>query len=153
MKEIITQFTGQLLEPQSPEDLEILQGEYKRNQLVRIKSYAIGPQKQRSVEQLNLLMACCGLVGKNTKEVRFNTKEQVKFACKVHTHFVDPNVVFVRPDGTVQFKYRSFSFANLKHMEACNLFERCFEYMASLLDISKDELIREAKSRMKRVST
>lgn len=148
MKELVAKYfndTFHVLEASK----DIARDEFKNHQHVRLKAYSIGPQKQRSVEQLNLLMACCQLVADNMDNERFNTKEKVKFACKVHCHFVDENVVAVSPTGGIQFKYRSFSFSELKHMEACNIFEKCFEYMADLLGISKDKLISEAKARMR----
>ena len=149
MKEIITQYNGSFT-PSSAEDDEVAHNTYKMNQMVRIKTYAIGAEKQRSSEQLNTVMACCQLVADNTENPQLNSKAKVKFACKVHTDFRDPAITFVSPDGTVQFHYRSFSFDNLKHMEACNLFERCFDFMASLMGIDKDTMIAEAQSKMRK---
>lgn len=148
MKEIICQVNNGVLTPHAPEDMETLKLNYKQFQLLRVKTYEIGAKKERSVTQLGLLHACFKLVADNAPTPQLNTPEKVKFACKVHTDFRDPEIVFVRLDGTVQFKYRSFAFAELDHMEACNVIERCFEYMAELLKISKEELIKEAKSRM-----
>ena len=153
MKELITQFTGQILEPQSPEDLKTLQGEYKRNQLVRIKTYAIGAQWEPSLEQSNLMHACFKLVADSTDNPRLQTKEQVKFACKVALHFVYEDRIAVQPNGMITFEYRSFGFKELKRMERLNIVQRAFEWMADILGITVDELVAEAKSRMKRVST
>ena len=149
MKEIMATYRVNLL-PQSEEDAEILANEFKLNQPVRVKVYSIGAQKQRSNAQLNTLMACCQLVADNARQPQFNSKAKVKFAIKVHTDFRDPNITFVRPDGTVQFHYRSFGFDTLSHMESCNIFERGFDFLASILGISKDELIKEAQSKMLR---
>lgn len=149
MKEIITQIDNGKLVPNTPEDLETLQGEFKQFQLVRVKCYAVG-KKERSVSQLGLLHACFKLVADNTSIPNFNTPEKVKFACKVATDFRNPNICFVRPDGTVQFEYRSFCFAELGHMEACNVFERCFEFMSKILKITKEKLIEEAQERMQK---
>lgn len=144
MKEAIAQYTGHGFDLMQ-ESKETMRDTYKINQMVRLKTYTVGAQKERSVHQLNLLMACCQLVADNTDNDLFNTKEKVKFACKVHCHFVVPDVCAVLPNGAVQFQYRSFSFKSLAHMESCGVFEKCFYYMSSLLGITKDELIANAK--------
>ncbi len=59
-------------------------------------------------------------------------------------------MIIVRPDGGIQFEYRSFCFAELGHMEACNIFELCFEYMSKEMGITKEKLIEEAQSCMTR---
>jgi len=147
MKDIICQYDGKNLKPYSEEDGKKL-SEYKENQLVRTKIYNVGAKKERSVSQLGLLHACFKLVADNTNKPNLNTPDKVKFEAKVFTDFRNPNICSVRQDGTVQFKYRSFSFENLGHMEACNIFDRCFEFMAKILKITPKELIEEAKSRM-----
>ena len=108
-------------------DAEILSGEYKNYQLVRVKTYTVGATKERSVTALGLLYACMKLISENTDNPALSTPDKVKFAIKVTLDFRDPNACWVRPDGTVQFLYRSFSFATLGHMESVNLFERAFD--------------------------
>jgi len=148
MKEVITQFKAGVFVPNTPNDLDIARQEFRDNQLVRLKAYSVGAKKERSVTQLGLLHACFKLVSDNTENPMLNQPEKVKFACKVHTHFVDKDIVFVKPDNTVCFQYRSFSFATLDHMEACNIFERCFEYMSELLGVTKEKLIESAQEKM-----
>ena len=150
MKEIICQLDNGKLIPNTPEDLKTLQGEYKQFQLVRLKVYNVGDKKERSVTQLGLLHACIKLWSENSANTMTNTPEKAKFALKVALDFRDPNICFVRPDGVVQFQYRSFSFATLEHMEACGVIERAFEYIAKDMGITKEKLIEEAQDRMTR---
>ena len=151
MKELITQLQDGKLTPNTPNDADILKSEFKNYQLVRIKAYNVGIKKERSITQLGLLHACFKLVADNTEDKRFNHPAKVKLACKVACHYVVPDIVVVKVDGTVIFQYRSFAFSELDHMEACNIFERCFEYMAKILKITKEKLIEEAQGRMKKM--
>lgn len=151
MRELITQFKDNVFTPNTPEDLEIAKKEYQQYQLVRIKTFNVGAKKERSLTQLGLLHACFNVTAENTDNPMLNTPAKVKFACKVHIHFVVPDVVYIRKDGTIQFLYRSFCFDELDHMEACNVFEQCFEYMAEILGITKEKLIEEAKSKMQKL--
>ena len=148
MKEIIAQLKNGCLWPSSFADQETLQEDYKPNQLIRCQTYAVSKGMEPSVIQNNTLHACFALVAENHPQLK--TKEQVKFRVKVALHFVHEDRVAVRKDGTVQFEYRSFSFKELKNMERLRIFDRAFEYCADLLGISVEELIREAKARMKR---
>lgn len=142
MKELSTQLRDNSLHPFSEEDLEVLR-EYRPNQLIRTKLYGI--KKPRSLKQLKLYWGTCTLVSENTENKLWNTKNKVDFQCRVELHFVDPEVVVVKPDGTVVFKYLSIAFKNLGHIEACNYFDRAFEVMAKFLDITSDRLIEMVK--------
>ncbi|MGD9157199.1 MAG: hypothetical protein PVG39_02210 [Desulfobacteraceae bacterium] len=146
MEETIAQFNGKSMDPSSPEDLEKWSGAYKRNQFVKCRTYAINKVLEPSVVQNNTLHACMQLVADNHPQL--NTLAKVKFSVKVELDFRHHDQIAVRPDGTVQFSYRSFGFADLKDMERLNIFQRAFEYLASLLGITVEQLIAEAKSRM-----
>jgi hypothetical protein len=125
-----------------------LRAKFCRNQMVKQTITPIGAQKQRSVAQLNLYWACCKEVADNTDDQKWNTKEKVDFQCRVILDFRDKSYIAVRPDGTVQFKYRSISFKNLKHMEACNYFTRAFDVMAGFLGVTVEDLVRMAQEHM-----
>jgi hypothetical protein len=140
MREIACQIKEKSLHPFSEEDLEILR-EYKPNQILRVKLQ--GVKKPRSYLQLKLYWSGCKLVSDNTEDVHWNTKEKVDFQCRVHTHFVDPDCVVVKKDGTVAFSYRSIAFANLKHIEACNYFDQAFRVMAKFLMVPVDTLMEQ----------
>ena len=130
------------LVPFSEEDREALR-EYHHNQVVRVT--VKGTRKQRSIRQLRLYWACCQTVADNTDDKQWRNKDSVDFQCRVATHFVDPALIAVRTDGTVQFSYRSISFANLKHIEANHYFTRAFEVMAAKLGVSVEKLVSNAQ--------
>jgi hypothetical protein len=142
MIEIALQLKGKALHPYSAEDLEKLK-EYRENQVLMAK--VSGTRKQRSLQQLRLYWAVCGLVAENTEDPQWNTKAKVDFNCRVATHFVDPNLVSVKKDGTVVFSYRSIAFANLKHIEACRYFDRAFDLMAVKTRTSIEDLMAEGR--------
>ena len=145
MKEIAIQKTHNGIIPFSREDWEKL-SEYKPNQILRAK--ITGAKKQRSYQQLKLFWACCRTVAENCREkdTKFDTSDKVAFQVKVALDFRDPKAVAVRPDGTVQFMYRSISFAELPHMEAQNFFERAFEFMSRKIGVRKEELLANAEA-------
>ena len=148
MKEVVCQYKVNLM-PQSEEDAEALADEFKLNQLVRCKVYKIDPVLEPSILQNNLLHKCFELVAENSDHPNLNSKAKVKFACKVGIDFRYQDRVAVRPDGTVVFEYRSFSFKELRDMERLHVFELAFAWCALQLGLTVDELIAEAKARMK----
>lgn len=140
MKELTCQIQqNQQLWPYSQEDLDELK-DYKPNQLVRIKVY--GTTKQRSLKQLKTYWRACTKTADNLNDFRWNDKDKTDFQCRVALHFVDPKCTVVRPDGAVQFKYRSIAYDNLKHIEACRYFDRAFEIMALKLGKSIDDFLK-----------
>ena len=84
---------------------------------------------------------------KSEYEKLWNSKEKVDFQCRVILHFVDPDVVAVKPDGTVVFNYRSIAFANLAQIEAHKYFDRSLGAMANFLKTTVDQLIEMTKDR------
>jgi hypothetical protein len=148
MEETIAQFNGKSMDPSSPEDLEKWTNAYKRNQLVKCRTYAINKVLEPSLIQNNLLHACMQLVADNHPQL--NTLAKVKFNVKVELNFVHEDRIAVRKDGTVQFEYRSFNFEELKNMERLRIFERAFDHLADLLGIEVKELIAQAKAKMEK---
>ena len=148
MKELHCQLDAKhTLHPASEKDLEELKS-FHPNQIVRCKVY--GTRKERSISQLGTYWACCKLVANNLENPQWNTKDKVDFQCRVAIHFVDPNLVAVKPDGTVVFHYRSIAFNHLQHIEACQYFDRAFEVMAKALGTTPEKLIEMAKENMQR---
>jgi len=125
---------------------------YKLFQVVRCLVY--GVKKERSLKQLNAYWATCGFVADNTDWPRWNTKDKVDFQCRVGTNFIDPDLIVVKPDGSIHFSYRSIAFKNLEHIEACNYFDRAYGVMVDFWNESKkdkitvDELVSLVKSSM-----
>ncbi len=142
MKELTVQIKRKVLYPFSPEDQDELAG-YHDNQVVRVKVY--GTEKQRSLKQLRKYFATCTKVAENIDDFQWNTKNKVDFQCRVALHFVDDTVSAVRPDGTVIFSYRSISYDNLKHIDACRYFSRSYDIMSAKLRITTEKLLEYVK--------
>lgn len=142
MKDLICQIRSGALYPFSAEDKAELSN-FHDNQIVHVR--VKGTTKRRSILQLRLFWACCRTVSENTEDIAWNEKSKVAFQIKVALHFVDPNMIAVRPDGTVVFQYRSISFANLKHIEAGRFFDRAFEIMAAKIGVTVEKLLENAE--------
>jgi len=112
---------------------------FKLFQIVRNQVYGI--KKERSLKQLNTYWAACEFIGENTDWPRWNTKEKTDFQCRVGTHFVDPNLIVVKKDGSVHFSYRSIAFKNLEHIDACNYFDQAYGVMVDFWNASHKEKI------------
>lgn len=141
MKELFCQMQSNTLLPFSAEDKAVLSG-FSDNQVLRVK--VSGTTKQRSLTQLRTYWRACKKVAINTTDFRWNSKDKTDFQCRVALHFVDPSITVVRPDGQVVFRYRSISFVNLKHIEACRYFDRALEIMALKIGVEVEELYRES---------
>ncbi len=144
MIEISAQLKNGILHP-LPMDAEKVR-EYHDNQILRCK--VSGTEKARSIKQMNTYWACCNEVANNTERKRWDTKNKADFQVRVELDFRDKEYIAVRPDGEIQFRYLSISFANLKHIAACNYFDRAFEVMAKVLGCTVEKLIEMAKSNM-----
>ena len=114
--------------------------EFKLFQHLRSKLY--GFKKERSYAQLATYWCAVKTVSDNLENV---SKESIDFKCRVALDFRDPTKVAVRPDGSVQFSYRSISFVNLGHMDACDYFSRSWPVLAKMIGITEDELLKNAK--------
>ncbi|MCP4355290.1 MAG: hypothetical protein GY793_06585 [Proteobacteria bacterium] len=143
MKEISAQIIKGLLVPHSDIDKEIISG-YKENQIVRLK--VSGTRKQRSLVQLKTYWAACRLLAENTENGKWNTMKKVDWQLRNRLRFYDMDLTLVF-DGNVQFKVRSISFKNLKHIEACDYFTEAFSLMAKYLKIDVDKFMGEVKQR------
>lgn len=150
MKEFIIQITPRGIMPHSEEDWDVLRGEYATNELIRCKSYHVGAKKEPSIIQGNLLHKCFQVVAENNDRPNMATKEQVKFACKMGIAFYHLDRCAVRPDGVVVFEPRSFAHDKLFGKERLVVIDKAFDWCASLIGKSVEELVAEAKSRMQR---
>ena len=139
------QWFGRFFLPYGDESIETAK-EYKPNQIVRNK--VIGVRKQRSLIQLNLYWATCGYVGMNMEHKRWDTKKKVDFGCRVELDFRDHDVIAIRPDGEIAFKYMSIAVPNLPHIEACNYFGRAFDVMGGVIGMDVEDMIQAAKNEM-----
>ena len=121
--------------------------EYKVFQILRSLFY--GVTKPRSVAQLNTYWACCTFTAQSADDPKINTKEKVDFMCRVELNFVDPNVIYVKLDGTVVRGYRSIALKNLRHIEACSYVNSAFEIMADILGVPVEKMIENVKANMR----
>jgi len=142
MKEIVLQKQDKIGAPFSQEDQDKWD-EYKPNQLIRCKTY--GVDKPRSYQQLKLYWVVCQTVADNNETPGWQTKEQVDFQCRVKLHFVDPNLIIAKPDGSIAVHYRSIAFKNLKHIAACNYFNNAFDVMAKKIGRPVEVLLENAQ--------
>ena len=150
MKEGYGQFKKEGIIFMSSQDHDEMAKNFKYNQPVHFKAYKVGKGMEPSLEQNNTLFACFNLVLENNDNPSMQNIESVKEACKIGIDFRDPNFVVVRPDGQVQFRYRSFSFKSLPAgRERDVVMQKAFEWSASILGLTVDEMVAEAKSRMR----
>lgn len=113
----------------------------------------ISDKNERSNLQLDLYWACCNEVAENLPDDFFSndkiqvkiTKEIVDEQIKIALKFYD---FFMIVDNTVHVKTKSISFDNLKHIEACGYFDKAFPALASMIEISTQDLIKTAKDKM-----
>lgn len=146
MKQLSAQITRPGVFQTMPMDMDKANA-YHVNQIVELT--VKGTRKARSILQMNTYWACCNTAAKQTDHKQWNTKEKVDFQCRVGLHFVNPDLIVVKPDGSILFSYRSIAVKNLNHIEACNYFDRALDLMAAFLGITVDKLIAQAKSEMK----
>ena len=135
-------YTGDAFIPYAEHDIELSKG-YVINQIVR--AVIKGFRKQRSLKQLRTYWRVCTIVSKNTDEPSWDTKEKVDYQCRVACRFIDPNITIVLPDGKVMFHYRSISFKNLGHIEACDYFDDAFKVLEEFSGVLVEDLIKNSK--------
>ncbi len=143
MREITFQKRGGVAVPFLEDDAEKW-AEFRENQLTRHK--VSGTTKERSYQQLKMLHACLKIVSSNTEDKNWNTPEKAKLSLKVALHFIDPGVVIVDKQGNVHFRYRSFGYDDLQHMEANKVFDRAFPILADVIGITEEELLSEGRN-------
>jgi len=113
------------------------------DKVLRVKVYKV--KNPRSVRQMNMFWATCQTVADNTEDKYWNTKDKVAFQCKVALNFVNLNETIVDPQGNVHFSYRSISFDELPHIEACDFFNRAWEIMAAKIGIEVETLLENTQ--------
>ena len=142
MIEIALQKQGYAFVPFDQEDLDKCK-EFKEYQIVRAK--ISGVKKPRSYLQLKMFHGVLRTVAQNARHPNWNTVDKAKFSLKVALHYVDEGVTAVDRHGTVHFSYRSFGYADLPHMEACNVLERSWPILAKVLGVTVDKLLENAE--------
>ncbi len=138
--EVALQLKKGILYPHSIEDQEKIK-DLKENQIVKAK--ITGVRKPRSLQQLRLYWKLCKEVSENTERPEFSTYRLVDWRLRNSLQFYDTDYTYVTPNGQVNFKVKSISFKNLKHIEACGYFDRAFDLMAKALGVELDVLVGE----------
>lgn len=110
--------------------------ECEPNKLLKAKMQTV--RKPRSVQQLNAYFACCGKVADNTSNPDFNHKDKVDLQLRIKLGLIDYTL---KVDDRIHFVPKSISFKTLKHLEACNYFDRAFEVMSKFLGCTVEELL------------
>ncbi len=149
MIEIALQYKHGIYYPYSDADKDASK-EHQDNQIVRGKLY--GVKKERSYLQLNTYWACCGFASEQLSDhLKVWTKNDVDFEVKIRVAKENPAMIkrFKSVDGIVYMEPISIAIPNLPHIIACKYFDRAFPVMGSLVGISQEKLISEAKRRMK----
>lgn len=136
MKTVLLQRRGRILTPFSVEDLEAIAGFVECEPLTARIS---GVKKPRSYQQLKLYWACCQVVADNLEG---KTKEDIDFETKVALHHVR---AFRVVNGVVHVEVDSISYDRMKHLEACNYFDRAFPVLARMIGITEKELLQNAE--------
>lgn len=109
---------------------------------------------QRSIEQNNLYWACIGIIIEHAgDDTEWNSKEKVHTQIRWAVKFINKeSAVHLTTKGgesKLYFELKSISFSKANRREANDYYNEALEYMAALLNITVEELIAEAKSRMR----
>lgn len=103
--------------------------------------------EKRSLEQNNLFWKCCTIVAENTEDRNWNTKRKVCDQCLIDQKLIEYWTQYNNPKTNkimLNLKLKSVSFENMEHLDACDFFTKAFDYMASKIGITSDELIYQA---------
>ena len=142
MKNIFFQKKNGIPVPFSQEDKEKW-ASFKENQVTKHK--VSGTIKERSLRQLRLFFGCCRTVVANTEDPYWDNEDKVKNQVKVKLQFIDLNKSIVDEKGIFHPHFRSICFEELKHMDACNFFDRAFPVLAKQIGVTVDELLRNSE--------
>lgn len=125
--------------------------EFLLNQI--LESKFTGSTRERSIAQLGLYWACCKLVAELVSDHNNQfTKEDIDLEIKIkigkkHTWLIKR---FKVVSGIVYIEPISIAFANLRVLSANKYFDMAFRELADLGQMTEDELIALAKSKMRR---
>lgn len=114
----------------------------------------IPDKRARSHEQLALYWVSCRFISDSIEDNNFRTDEDTDEQTKLHLRHIKSYFYFQNQktgESMLHIVTRSVSFAELKHLDACEYFTRAFDYHADLYntyhrarnaahrDISRDE--------------
>lgn len=111
------------------------------------------PKEKRVIEQLNLYWACVAIYCEHKNDdIEYSTKEkchtQIRWAIKYINKESAVHLVDSKGNSKLYFELDSISFKT-PHKKANKFINDALEYMAGEIGITKEELIDEAKRRMR----
>jgi len=116
-----------------------------------LDSKITGSKKARSIKQLNLYWKCCDTVAELLSDhENILDKGDVDFEVKIRVAKKKPAMIkrFKVMGGITYMEPISTSFANMKHLEACQYYDPAIKEMGKMVEMTPDELIIAAKERM-----
>jgi len=117
-----------------------------------LESKFTGTKRERSIAQLGLYWKCCDTVAELLSDHNNQfIKEEVDFEVKIrvgkkHTWMMKR---LKAVGGIVYIEPISISFQNLDHLEANKFFDKGFKELADMVEMTEDELVAQAKARMR----
>ena len=149
MIEIALQYKDYYYFPYSDSDKEASK-EFKNNQIVTAKIQ--GVKKERSYRQLNTYWACCGFVAEQLSDHNnVLSRNDIDFETKIKVAKENPAMIkrFTSVGGIVYMEPISIAIVNLPHLDACKYCDKAFPVLGNMVNMSAEELIAEAQSKMK----
>jgi len=126
---------------------------FKPNQVVRTQVY--GFKKERSLIQLHLYWAACGVVAELVSDhENIFDKDDVDFEVKIRVAKKKPALIrrFKVVSGMTYMEPISTSFKNMEHLRACKFYDLAMLEMSKMCKMSVEDLVALAKSKMKSTS-
>ena len=117
-----------------------------------LESKITGTKKERSIIQLNLYWKSCDTVAELLSDHNNQfIKEEIDFEVKIrvgkkHTWMMKR---LKSVGGIVYIEPISIAIQNLGHLEANRFFDKGFKELADMVEMTVDELVAQAKARMR----
>lgn len=132
-----------ILIPDSEKSQEVMKGLPYAKKMYNQVLY----KTKHNIERHDLFHACVKLVSVNKEKSELQIKER----CKIDCRWIDGYVTY--PDKNnkqrVNVVTKSISFAKMNMQEADEFYSKAFDVLAGYLKISTEDMINEAKIRMK----
>ena len=141
---------GYSLLPYSQEDKEALRD---LREGMPIEASLKGSKKYRSLKQMRAFHAACRSIAENSDNPNLNTIEKVKVYVKLHCGFIQEDKLKATPPcphcgEEIEQTYwilKSLSYKDSDHIEVTDFFAKAFPFMADLLGVSEEELLRNSE--------
>ena len=117
-----------------------------------LESVFAGTKKERSIAQLGLYWKTCDVVRELLSDQNNQwEKEDIDFEVKTQVSKKHPWMIkrFKVINGIVHIELISIAFQNLKVLDANKFFDKAFKELADMAQMTVDELVALAKSKMR----